>query len=270
MNSIKDVIRERRSVRTFDAKELSTELIDSLQQYLNQIQNPYQIPITFSIKNAKEYSLSSPVLVGEKWYVLGKVERVMHAEEAYGYALEDFILYAHSLGLGTVWIGGTMNRTPFYKAMDLQENEFMPCITPIGYPAKKMSFRETMMRKGVKADQRKKNEELFFENDFQTPLVGDGVVSDLLEAVRLAPSAVNKQPWRILKINNAYHFYICHSLEKTKEAGDMQLVDMGIALKHFELVLQEEKIPFHFECQSATPLSQEGYEYVASYFLEKE
>lgn len=47
------------------------------------------------------------------------------------------MLYAQSLGIGTVWIGGTMDRAAFEATMELGENEVMPCVSPLGYPAKK-------------------------------------------------------------------------------------------------------------------------------------
>jgi hypothetical protein len=60
----------------------------------------------------------------------------------------------------------------------------------------------------------------------------------------MAPSATNKQPWRIVRDGAAWHFY----LRRTKGYGkgsalftvlriaDLQRVDLGIAIRHFELV----------------------------------
>lgn len=62
-----------------------------------------------------------------------------------------------------------MNRTAFGQAMELAEDEIMPCASPLGYPAKKMSLRESMMRKGIKADERLPFEALFFEGAFAAP-----------------------------------------------------------------------------------------------------
>ena len=58
-----------------------------------------------------------------------------HFEEALGYAMEQFVLDAWSVGIGTTWIGGTMDRQAFEKAMDLSEDEVMPCVSPIGHIA---------------------------------------------------------------------------------------------------------------------------------------
>ena len=102
-----------------------------------------------------------------------------------------------------------MDRAAFERAMALGPEEFMPCVTPLGYPAAKMSLRETMMRKAVRADNREPFEALFFDGDFDTPLSAEkaGSLREPLERVRLAPSAVNRQPWRVLVGGGCVHFY---------------------------------------------------------------
>ena len=92
-----------------------------------------------------------------------------YAEVAFGYSFEKVVLYAWSIGIGTVWIGGTMNREKFEKAAGLKDDEMMPCISPLGYPAAKHSIKETLMRKGVGADTRFPAEKIFFENSFFLP-----------------------------------------------------------------------------------------------------
>ncbi|WP_339366070.1 nitroreductase family protein, partial [Vallitalea maricola] len=58
----------------------------------------------------------------------------------------------------------------------------------------------------------------------------DDVLYDAYEAVRLAPSALNKQPWRLVKKDNIIRFY-----QNTKSV-EMNLgnIDMGIGMAHFE------------------------------------
>jgi len=92
-----------------------------------------------------------------------------------------------------------------------------------------------MMRKGVKADERKPASELFFDRDFLIPLKEENPeTAEALEMVRLAPSAVNRQPWRVVRKGNGYHFYLKHDKGYIgKATGDLQKVDMGIALCHF-------------------------------------
>jgi nitroreductase len=71
-----------------------------------------------------------------------------------------------------------------------------------------------------------------------------------LEMVRLAPSASNKQPWRMVREKNTDVFHLF--LQRTKGYHennskwfglmDMQRVDMGIAMSHFELACREEGV----------------------------
>lgn len=239
MTEIFDVIRSRRSVRTFNGKAVDAALLNELKEYGKTVTDPWNIPVEFVYMDARAYGLYSPVLSGEPMYIAAKVKKTENSEAAVGYAFEKLMLKAVQADLGTVWIGGTMKREEFEKACGKADDERMPCITPLGYPAK-MSFKETMMRKGVGADKRLPKEKLFFENDWNTPYVtDDSMLFEALEAVRLAPSAVNKQPWRILYKDGMYHFY-----EKknkgyvSEEVGDMQKIDIGIAMAHFDLIIE--------------------------------
>lgn len=235
-------IQKRRSVRTFDAKELTREDTDKLTAFFPEATNPYGIPVQYKILDAGQYGLSSPVINGTGTYIAGKLDRVPHAEEAFGYSFERVVLYAWSIGIGTTWIAGTMNRKAFENAMELSEGEVMPCVSPLGYEANKMSFRESIMRKGVKADSRMAFEELFYDNDFETPLTKEkaGKLALPFELVRLAPSAVNKQPWRCVLKDGRVHFYEKKSKGYISADGwDIQKIDMGIAMCHFALGASE-------------------------------
>ena len=236
MTDLMKTIQGRRSVRTFDGIPVSGEDRDRLERYMRQITNPFGIPVRFVLLDAKEYGLSSPVLSGEKLYVAGKVDKVPYADVAFGYSFEKLVLYAWSLGIGTTWIGGTMKREVFEKAAGLEDGEMMPCISPLGYPANRLSIKEALMRRGVGADNRMPAEKIFFDGVWDAVLPGEkqAPISDLIEMVRLAPSAVNKQPWRIIVSGNDYHFYEKHDKGYVNEkVGDMQKIDIGIALCHF-------------------------------------
>ena len=226
----------------------------------------------FKLLDGKKEKLKCPVVSGTDLYIGAKVSRVPHMEEAVGYSFEALVLYAQSLGIGTVWVGGTMDRPAFEKAMALTENERMPCMSPIGYPAQKMSIRESLMRKGVKADSRDPFVTLFYDGMFSTPLTPDkaGSLAQPLEMVRWAPSAVNKQPWRAVLRENAVHFYLEHTKGFVSDAvGDMQKVDMGIALCHFELAAKENDIEAQFHISDPGIMTGDNVEYIASYLLSR-
>ena len=230
---IREVIQTRKSVRTFDGRELAAEDRERLCLYAESAGNPYGIPVSFVLLDAAEHGLSSPVIAGEHLYVAGKVPRVPHCEEAFGYSFEKLVLFAWSLGVGTTWIGGTMDRGLFERAAQTGESEAMMIVSPLGYPSTDRTVVDVKLRASIHGDERFSPAELFFDGSFSAPLEDAGAL-DLLEAVRWAPSAANLQPWRVVKDGTRFHFYERHTRGfRGGVAWDVQRIDLGIALCHF-------------------------------------
>lgn len=228
---IKQVIKTRKSIRTFDGKKITNEDKENLLSYINTIQNPYDIPVEFVFLDSNKFGLSSPVITGEDFYIAAKVPKVEHCEEAFGYSFEMMILYAWSIGIGTTWIGGTLNRDLFEKAARTADDEYMMIVTPVGYPSADRSEIDVKLREMVRGDERMHVSKLFFEGDFSKPLNSN---EDWIEAVRWAPSAANRQPWRIVRDGNAYHFHVEHARGYSSNVDwDVQKIDVGIAISHF-------------------------------------
>lgn len=268
--SVPKSIQTRRSVRTFDGTGLRAKDAQMILEFADKAENPYNLPIEWKLLDAKKDGVTSPVIVGTDVFIAGKMHRVPHAEEAFGYTFEKIVLYAESLGIGTTWIAGTMDRKAFEKAMNLSEEEVLPCVSPLGYAANRMSLRETMMRKGIKADARFDFEELFFDGSFEKALRKEeaGDLADVLEAVRLGPSAVNKQPWRIVLCGDRAHFYEKRSKNYVTGEWDIQKIDMGIALCHFDLTARENGKDTMLElCDPGIP-TEKDMRYIATYHVE--
>ncbi len=245
--SAKEMILKRKSVRTFDGKGLSDDDLAFLEETIRNLSVPFSVQPQFRILNAKEYGLSSPVVVGEEWYLLGKIEKKAQWELSYGYALEYLCLAALSRKIGTVIIAGTLNRPVFEKAIDVKDHEIMPAVTPLGIPAEKRSLREILMRKGIHADDRIPYESMVgYEPDCVLTEADAALFREALEMARLAPSAVNRQPARAVINGNTVDFYEEKSL-KENELGDIQKVDLGAAVCHFDLVMQENGASGRFE-----------------------
>ena len=231
-----ELISHRRSVRTFDGAPVKQDQLDALMACASAATNPYGLPIKWHLLSASRDGLSTPVIAGTDTFIAGTMARAPHAEEAFGYTFERIVIKAESMGLGTTWIAGTMDRAAFERAVSLGEGEVMPCVSPLGYPAKKMSLRESLMRKGIRADSRQPFDALFFDGAFDKPLRPEdaGDKREALEMVRLGPSAVNRQPWRVVISGQDAHFYEHRSKGYVSADGwDIQKIDMGIALCHF-------------------------------------
>ena len=138
------------------------------------------------------------MIKGASLYIAGAVAKGPRAMEDYGCGMERNILLATSLGLGTCWLGGTLNRAGFARKIGLSAEEFMPAISPVGTPADKRSLMDRTFRFMAKSDKRKPWQELFFDKQPGNPLMKEnaGACSQALESVRIGPSASNRQPWR--------------------------------------------------------------------------
>jgi len=169
------------------------------------------------------------------------------ALEDYGYLMELIILKAADLGLGSCWQGGTFTKSRFAKKIALNADEIIPAVTSVGYAAQNPRWVDGKIRAAAGSDRRLPWDKLFFDGGFDTPLSKD--VADVyampLEMVRLGPSASNRQPWRIVKEGDDLHFYLrrtrgyrTNNYAKMLKMADLQRIDMGIAMCHFELTLQ--------------------------------
>lgn len=247
--SITEIIRKRTSVRTYLEEPLTLEIKEMLRRFFSNSCGPFRSSVRFKLVESdlanKERSSklgTYGVIKGASVYIVPVVEKADRDLEDFGYSLEKVILYATSLGLGTCWLGGTFRKTEFGKAIEQKDYEILPCISPIGYPSSRKSLIEAAMRFTAGSKNRKGWEELFFNrnNDQHLSKSEAGNYETPLEMLRLAPSASNKQPWRIVKDSNKIHFYLQHTKGYAKFlAFDLQRVDMGIAMCHFELTAKE-------------------------------
>lgn len=274
---IADIIKSRHSVRTYNLEILGKELKNKLEEYAAEIKGPFASKLRLEVIDSLDFAEGAGnkfgtygVIKGAKTFIAAATHKEEHNMEQLGYCLEKLMLYATSLGLGTCWLGGTFKRSQFAELVKLKEDELIPAVTPIGHPAEKRAFVDSMMRRLAGSDNRKPWSELFFEVSFDKPLKKEdaGQYADALEMVRLAPSASNKQPWRILKQGNEYHIF----LKQTKGYGNtlgfnMQKIDMGIAMCHFEMTAEEIGIVGRFvdSFQKIKDITPENLEYIVSW-----
>jgi hypothetical protein len=185
---------------------------------------------------------------GATGYIVGAARTGPNDLEDYGYVLEEIILQATALGLGTCWLGGTFTRSSFTSRFGgVGRDEAIPAVVSIGYPGD--DGGAARIREREEGSRRLPPGELFFEGDWGVPLSfarADGY-ADALAAVRMGPSATNKQPWRILRRGADWHFFLVRTKGYGKGSllfwalriADLQRVDLGIAMCHFELVARD-------------------------------
>lgn len=245
--SVIDIIKERKSTRTFDSRALKDNDLEKLNAYIDEMNKEIKIKARFKIisnlgtgKDESKKLGTYGFIQGANSYVVGIMNKDDNNALEFGYVFEKIILFATDLGLGTCWLGGTFSKENFQQIAGLNENEFISIISPLGYKKEKMRVFETAMRATVGADKRKPWSELFFNKGILPLDESDAAEFKVsLEMLRLGPSASNKQPWRVIMDGNMFHFFI----SRTKGYGivgyDLQKNDLGIAKCHFDLTLKE-------------------------------
>jgi hypothetical protein len=254
MNSFIESMRTRQSVRTYETQKLSEQDLAQIIAYITEEQNlvgPFggngNIDFVLVNNNVTDKGIKLGTygfIKNPQAYLVGSAKNEKYALVEYAFIFHRVILYAVQLGLGTCWMGGTFNRNSFEKEIVLGEDEFIPCVTPLGYPKGKQRVFDRALRMVVKADNKKPWDQLFYDGTFEKPLTKGhaGGLEVPIEMVRLGPSASNKQPWRLLlsEDRKSCHFYIEHTPNYSSSLGyDMQLLDMGIAMCQFELACME-------------------------------
>jgi nitroreductase len=246
--NIVQTIQKRHSVRTYTGEPLRDEHIAQIKQYINQLQPPFGGKARIELISIQ--ADEKPVKLGTYGFIKGACDYIVliyeeapFAETAAAYMFEQVVLFCTDLGLGTCWLGGSFSRSDFKKQIKLNKNEKLKIVSPVGYASDKKGFLDKyIVRSDKKHASRKPFEELFFDKNFDNPLTetGAGIFLTPLKMVRLAPSASNKQGWRVLLEDKALHFY-------KKPYLTFDSIDMGIAICHFELTCKELGIGGKFE-----------------------
>jgi hypothetical protein len=152
-----------------------------------------------------------------------------NVQEKMGYTGEAAILEATALGLGTCWLALTYNARRVKSLVRLEKMEEIICVSPVGYTSDRWSFEEKVFSG-------------FGSNHQRRPL--QSMVSGLpqaqwpdwakaaVEAARLAPSAMNRQPWDFRVEEDG----ITVSVKgRGPEFNVAMRLDCGIAMLHIEL-----------------------------------
>jgi nitroreductase len=252
---VADIIRQRKSIRSYLDTPIEEDKKEALRIFLSENTiGPFGTKARFVFLTATPQDrealrglVTYGMIKNPTSFIIGAVENSPYNLKDFGYMMEKNILMATGLGLGTCWLGGTFNSSGFSSKVALKNNETLPAVTPVGYAVPKLSTMNSMIRSFSGADKRKPWSMLFFQNDkpLTTDAAGDYATS--LEMLRLAPSANNLQPWRVIKETAAdiYHFYLKRTpalkqFQQFSRKSDLQLVDIGIAMCHFELAAKEK------------------------------
>lgn len=216
---MREAIINRISRRSYQRTPMAAELVERICAGIEELNRASGLSFAF-VEDAgeafnamrKSYGLFSGV---RSVVVLKGPTSLPDLAEKIGYYGEQLMLDLTDLGLGTCWVGGTFDR----KHFAIPEGETMLCVMPVGHVAGQ-SVKEKLIRGAVSRKRKPVSQRLIgYENAPEWVL-------DAMEAVRLAPSAVNGQKPVFAWADGV----VTASVEASH---DMDLVDLGIAKFHF-------------------------------------
>ncbi len=270
----------RKSTRTFQNKPLTQDDLGQISGYLNKSENligplghQFEFELLIEPDEGKKDQIGTYGFIkNPQGYILGSSSLELKSLFDYAFVLENIVLYLTSLGIGTCWLGGRFKKQEALSRLSLAENEIIPAIIPIGYADEKGRPKEKMIRRVLGARTRKPNDELFFYEEFEQPLGDRGKdFQRALHYVRVAPSAQNKQPWRLLFSSDMsqVHFFVTNPLaDHPLYMCEPQYLDIGIAFNHFKAGLDEIGIAGKLRITELSIDVPEGYFYITSWFRE--
>ncbi|MFC1926819.1 nitroreductase family protein, partial [Chloroflexota bacterium] len=176
--------------------------------------------------------------------------RAPSVQEEVGYTGEGIILEATALGLNTCWVGGFFRPENVASLVDIKDNERVLAVTPVGYASRFESLAERLMT-GFGLTHRRIP---------LSKLVSGLRVDNLpewikvsLEAARIAPSAVNRQPWGFNVDGIGITVFMRTSGPEFKIS---KRLDCGIAMLHIEVAVSSFGIQGALELLEAPLVSR--------------
>ena len=215
-----EAIKARHSVRKYEDKPIEAEKVDALRAAIDRINAESGLNVQLVLEEPKSFAAGLwkyGQFTGVKNYLVMAGPKGKDVEEKIGYYGEELVLLAQTLGLNTCWVGLTYKKIP--GTFTLREGDIVHCTISMGYGSDP----------GVQ--HRLKPVENFCE--------ADGVPPEWfragMEAVILAPTAVNQQKFRF--------FLHPGNVVEAKPLFSMMgytHIDLGIAKYHFEVVAGKE------------------------------
>ena len=191
------VIEKRRSRRSFESRPLEASDVTHLQSVCKDfVPFPYSrsVLVTASPENVFKGAVGpygkirgAPAFIA----FIGNIENP-NVQEQVGYMGEGIVLEAEAINISTCWVA--LFRSKVVESLiKLGNNEQVIAITAVGYAKTQQSIEERLMTGFGWTHKRKSLTDLVIGSDgVEYP---EWVLS-ALNSARLAPSAVNRQPWR--------------------------------------------------------------------------
>ncbi|HBV98946.1 MAG: nitroreductase [Peptococcaceae bacterium BICA1-7] len=235
-------IAERRSRRRFDSRPIETALAERLDSMCRKFR-PFPGARAVLVNQPPDRIFKGAV--GHYGSIKGAPAFIAfigesgdpHVNEKVGYTGEGIILEATALGLATCWVGALFRPEQAANLTGAEKNEKVLAVSPVGWASKDQTLEERIMSGFGRNHRRRPLAEM-------TGGLEEGGrprwMRAALEAARLAPSAVNRQPWQFGLDEGG----ITVSVDSPKDSYNIsRRLDCGIAMLHLEAAALDCGVP---------------------------
>lgn len=208
-----DAMKARHSVRKYTPQVMSAVTAAQLQHEIDICNETYGTNIQLVLEDPDAFGgilAHYGMFSGVRSYIALVGKKGPELDETLGYCGEKLVIKAQMLGLNTCWVGGTYSK----RKCDVQigENEKLVCVITVGYG-------ET---------QGKPHKSKPMESRYQAEEPVPVWFIRGMEAVMLAPTAVNQQKFRFTLSGT-------NTVKAESTGGFYSKVDLGIVKYHFEI-----------------------------------
>ncbi|MFP4001141.1 MAG: nitroreductase family protein [Thermoplasmata archaeon] len=264
MNSFEAIYR-RKSVRKYSSQGLSDEDLADIKKKIEDL-DPLNEDIDSEIYLAKEGERVQKTFSGLKskvakveapYYLLGTSEEKEGYLVNMGFLLEGSVLYLTERKLGSCWLGAGLNEDLLKEVYDLEYGLVIMVAFGDSEEGKKN------LREHPEKAKRKSLSEIVLNDLSEVP----DDWRKIIDAVKMAPSALNSQPWRFYFDESGTHLFIKKGgifkslVRKVTDLKRLNRIDAGIALKHLEIAAENFSMDVEFEEQE---MERDGMEYIIS------
>jgi hypothetical protein len=243
-----EAIFKRKSIRKYDLTPLDDKLLLEIEAFISKVEPLYN-NIKTEIRIVAKDGVNILVPVKAPHYLVMTSEKKEGYLTNAGYMLEQVNLFLSTNDIGSCFLGMAQ---PTKATKKSSKFEFVIALA-LGNAA------EPLHRTDVSEFKRKSILQI-------SNIIGN---DQLLEPVRLAPSAINSQPWFFTGGNEVINSYcVKPNIIKAIVYEKMNKIDMGIALCHITVTAKhlDKQIEFIYD-KTAEGSYPKGYYYIATAIL---
>lgn len=241
-----DIIAKRKSVRKYDMTPLNEHKINEIEEFTKLIK-PLNLDISTKFVFLSSGDVKNLLPVKAPHYLCIYSDKKEGYLTNAGFMLQQADLYLSKNGIGSCWLGVAKPTNAVPRVIDNLEFVIM---LSFGNPI------DSLHRESVEQYKRKSLQEVtsILEND------------EIMEPIRLAPSASNSQPWFIS--GEKEHLVFNReklSLLRAPIYDKMNCIDIGIALCHLWIaaIKHDKNVDFIYDSKDSK-LTPDKYIYMMS------